>query len=337
MTLYARIKAIEYVLPKNLLDNARLAMEYPDWDVDKILNKTGINERYVVDPGQTACDLAVLACEKIFSSSVSKESIDAIIFCTQSPDYSLPATACILQNRVGISTNCMAFDINQGCSGYIYGLGIAKGLIETGQATNALVVTAETYSHYIHPGDRSVRTLFGDAAAVTWVAGETEGRGLERFRYGTDGSGAHNLIVPMGRARSPISDISKIPEISDDKGNMRSAAHLYMNGPAIFEFSMTRVPQIYKSLFDEEFTEEHLDRVVFHQANSFMLDALRRRLRIPKEKFVSKFSHCGNTVSSSIPIALKESLEDGSVREGTALALVGFGVGYSWAACVAHI
>ena len=266
--------------------------------------------------------------------NIERSDIDFIILCTQSPDYFLPATACILQDRLGLSTRCGAFDFNQGCSGFIYGLGLAKGLIETGQAKNVLLVTADTYSKYIHPADKSVRTLFGDAAAATLIQAVAGGPFIDRFRYGTDGAGAKNLIVPVGGARNP-SALNPAPELyTDDSGNVRTDANLYMNGAAIFEFSMTRIPELLASLFDDSFTLDDVDLFAFHQANKFMLDSLRRRVRLPVEKFICEFEHCGNTVSSSIPIALKESLDKGVLSEGKTVVGVGFGVGYSWAGCV---
>lgn len=336
MPTYARIAEIEYELPERVLDNQMLAEAFPEWDVDKIFQKTGISQRHIVAEGETASDLAFRACEKLFASSATpRDQIDCLIYCTQSPDYMLPATACILQHRLQLPQHCAAFDFNQGCSGFIYGLGIAKGFIESGQCKNVLLITAETYSRYINPRDKSVRTLFGDAAAATLIkASDEEGPCLDRFRYGSDGAGADNLIVPMGAARRPF-DAAQMPaEYEDDSGNVRSDADLYMNGPAIFEFSMTRVPALFASLFDEHFTAEQSDLFVFHQANQFMLEALRRRLKLAPEKFITEFKHCGNTVSCSIPIALKESLKKGQIPPGSVITAVGFGVGYSWGGCV---
>lgn len=335
MNLHARIMDIEYELPARSLDNETLAREFPEWDVDKIFAKTGIGERRIVDDAETASDLAYRACEKLFTKgNVQRSDVDALIYCTQSPDYLLPATACVLQHRLDLPTHCAAFDFNQGCSGFIYGLGIAKGLIESGQCRNVLLVTAETYSRYINPQDKSVRTLFGDAAAVTLLSASEGGPFLDRFRYGSDGAGAENLIVPIGGARKPAAVHPQPVEYRDESGNVRTDANLFMNGPAIFEFSMTRVPKLFASLFDEQTKQDDIDLFVFHQANQFMLDALRRRLKLPVEKFVTEFQHCGNTVSCTIPIALKESMDKGAITEGTTIAAVGFGVGYSWGACL---
>ncbi len=335
MNQFARITAIEYELPEKTLSNDELARDFPEWNVEKIFSKTGINVRHIVAADECASDLAFRACEKLLNSGVVERSdIDFIMLCTQSPDYFLPATACILQDRLKLSTQCGAFDYNQGCSGFIYGLGLAKGLIETGQAKNILLVTAETYSKYINPADKSVRTLFGDAAAATLVQATEDGPYIDRFRYGTDGAGAKNLIVPIGGSRHP-STLNQEPDLyTDDSGNTRSDADLYMNGSEIFEFSMTRIPQLFFSIFDQDFTLDQVDLFAFHQANKFMLDSLRRRIKLPVDKFIAEFEHCGNTVSSSIPIALKKSLEKGVLVEGKTVVGVGFGVGYSWAGCV---
>lgn len=335
MNEYAYIAAIEYELPKQLLTNEELACDYPAWGVDKIFSKTGINKRHIVDAEECASDLAYRACENIFiNSKIARSEIDFLVLCTQSPDYFLPATACVLQHRLGLPTTCGAFDFNQGCSGFIYGLGIAKGLIETGQARNVLLVTAETYSKYIHPADKSVRTIFGDAAAATLISSRANDFGLERFRYGTDGSGAKNLIVPVGASRNSKDAGRSLTEYCDESGNLRTDANLYMNGAAIFEFSMMRIPQLVDSLFDDEFCRADVDFFVFHQANKFMLDSLRRRIKISTEKFVTEYEEVGNTVSSSIPIALKKHLEKGFLKKGSIIALVGFGVGYSWGGCI---
>src|SRR5438309_11485134 len=168
--IHGTISAIEYFLPEKIVTTADLSAEFPDWSVEKIDAKTGIQERHIAAPGECASDLAVAAAQKLFESKACTASdIDFLLFCTQSPDYFLPTTACLIQNRLGIPTTAGAYDFNLGCSGYIYGLGQAEGLIATGQASNVLLLTAETYSKFIHPRDRSVRTIFGDAAAATLI------------------------------------------------------------------------------------------------------------------------------------------------------------------------
>lgn len=330
----AGIGGIAYYLPEKELDNASLAAENPEWTMEKIQEKTGIRCRRIAGAEECASDLGVAACHKLFEQGACKpEEIDFLLLCTQSPDYFLPTTACLMQERLGLPTHAGALDFNLGCSGYIYGLGLAKGLIETGQARNVLLVTAETYSKHIHPGDRSVRTLFGDAAAAT-ILRAGEGEGIGPFVYGTDGKGAANLMVPSGGLRRPRSPESAVAH-TDDQGNTRSADNLFMDGPEIFTFTLKAVPALVAATLEKAGAAmDDIDFFVFHQANQYMLESLRRKIRIPKEKFLSSFEHCGNTVSSTIPIVLHDMAEKGVVRPGHRVLLVGFGVGYSWGATI---
>ena len=328
----AYIHAIEYYLPEKILDNATLAEELSDWTPEKILQKTGISERHVAASDECSSDLAVAAASKLFASGVvAPDEIDFILLCTQSPDYILPTTACTLQSRLGIPTSSGALDFNLGCSGFIYGLGLAKGLIQSGQARSVLLITAETYSKFINPGDRSVRTLFGDGSAATLVRGtESDSDLIGPFIYGTDGTGAGNLIVPTGGARRPFE--ADAEEMHDESGNVRTSNNLYMNGAEIFNFTLQAVPQaINQTLAQSGKSMDDIRWFIFHQANKYMLDHLRRKMRIPEEKFVIALEHCGNTVSSSIPIALKDTLDHQGIAHGDVCMLVGFGVGYSWA------
>jgi 3-oxoacyl-[acyl-carrier-protein] synthase-3 len=334
----AALKAIEYHLPEGVLSNDRLAAEFGDWSVEKIEEKTGIRERRIAAEGERSSDLGVEAARSLFAAGACQPGdVDYLVLCTQSPDYFLPTTACIMQDRLGIPKSSGAIDFNQGCSGYVYGLGLAKGLIETGQARNVLLVTAETYSKFIHPADRSVRTIFGDAAAATLVTGvdgtpDTGDPWIGPFVYGTDGRGAENLIVPCGGSRSPRG-VSPAEAVEDEHGNRRSPENLYMNGSEIFTFTLTVVPRSVKDLLAKSGkTLEEVDLFVFHQANRFMLDHLRKKLNVPREKFYISFERYGNTVSSTIPIALKDAEKEGKLRPGDLVMLVGFGVGYSWGA-----
>lgn len=332
----AAIRAIEYHLPEGRLTNEQLGALFPEWPAAKIEEKTGIFERRVAAAGECSSDLAVAAARKLFASgSCRPEQIDYLIFCTQSPDYFLPTTACLIQHCLGLPTACGALDFNLGCSGYVYGLGLAKGLIESGQATNVLFLTGETYSKFIHPGDRSVRTLFGDAGSATLVQGMNTENGDEfigPFVFGTDGTGAKNLIVPTGGMRNRAPAGAEVAE-KDAQGNVRSPDNLYMNGSEIFAFTLKAVPQSVNSLLQHAGKRvEDIDLFIFHQANQYMLDYLRAKMKLPAEKFYIAMRHCGNTVSSTIPIALRHAIDAGKVKPGHLLMLVGFGVGYSWGA-----
>lgn len=328
----ATIRAIEYHLPEAVLSSEQLSQEFPDWPVKKIEDKTGIRTRHISGEGECSSDLGIAAARKLFASEAAKpEEIDYLLFCTQSPDYFLPTTACLVQDALGIPVHAGALDFNLGCSGFIYGLSLAKGLIETGQAANVLLITAETYSKFINPRDKSVRTLFGDAAAATLIRAEPgESDAIGPFVFGTDGRGARNLIVPTGgmRCRTPTGE-----EAQDKDGNWRSANDIYMNGAELFNFTMREVPDSINRLLQKTGTViGDYDLFVFHQANSYMLNHLRKGLRIPEERFVVAMADCGNTVSSTIPIALKRAFQEGRLKSGHRVMLVGFGVGYSWGA-----
>jgi 3-oxoacyl-[acyl-carrier-protein] synthase-3 len=243
-----------------------------------------------------------------------------------------------MQHRLGLSTDCGALDINQGCSGFVYGLSIAKALIESNIATNVLLITAETYSKFIHPQDRSVRTIFSDGASATLIAAVESGEDcIGPFVLGTDGRGAQELIVPAGGHRMPLSPGTAV-EKDDGSGNIRSDQNLFMNGAEIFNFTIRTVPAVVSQLLQKAGMElEEVDFFVFHQANKFMLDHLRKKLRIPPEKFCINMESYGNTVSSTIPMALEIARAQGQVRTGDKVMLVGFGVGYSWAATMLNL
>lgn len=320
----AAIRAIEYVLPDRCLDNAELAAAFPEWSVEKIAAKTGIQSRHVASDGQCASDLAVEAAQKLFASGCCDPAeIDFLLLCTQSPDYLLPTTACLIQNRLGLDTSIGALDFNLGCSGFVYGLGLAKGLIETGQSRRVLLLTAETYSKLLHPDDKSVRTIFGDAAAATLVVESDGPNSIGPFVYGTDGSRGGDLILRGSGARRD----------TPGSGTPFGPDYLYMNGAAVFEFTLSEVPKAVNALLERAKMElGAIDRFVFHQANQFMLEHLRKKLSIPPERFWIAMQNCGNTVSSTIPIALRELQQQQGIRPGELIMLVGFGVGFSWGA-----
>lgn len=330
----AAIKAIASYLPAGILTNEELAEDLGGWDAQKILEKTGIAVRRIAAAQECSSDLGVKAAERLFEKTgCAPSGIDFLLFCTQTPDYFLPTTACLVQDRLGLRLDCGALDFNQGCSGYVYGLGLAKGLIESGNAENVLLITAETYSKFINPRDRSVRTIFGDGAAATLLtAVDSEKQLMGPFVFGTDGRGAQELIVPAGGMRRPL---GSTVEQQDARGNWRSEHNLYMNGPEIYTFTMKTVPKLLDELLVKSGrTVEQVNHFFFHQANKFMLDRLRGRTTIPAEKFWVDMQDTANTVSSTIPIALEKALCRRQIRSGDTLALVGFGVGYSWGAAL---
>jgi 3-oxoacyl-[acyl-carrier-protein] synthase-3 len=332
----ASIYAVGVHFPETRLGNDQLASELEGWTADKIFDKTGIKERRVVKSDETALDLAERACLDLFGKmAVGRDEIDFVILCTQAPDYMLPTSACILQHRLGLKTSIGAFDINLGCSGYVYGLSVATGLIAAGSAKKILLVTADTYSKYINRKDRSVRTLFGDGATASLIIGNDCGQSsIGSFIFGTDGSGAKHLMVPAGGARIPQTPYTGV-EAVDASGNVRSQNDLFMDGAAIMAFTLAEVPKAFTKLLTvADMTLEQVDYIIFHQANAFMLEALRKKMKIPHEKMPCSFETVGNTVSSTIPVVIADLILTGKFEPGKTVALVGFGVGLSWAACV---
>jgi 3-oxoacyl-[acyl-carrier-protein] synthase III len=334
MSRKAIIKGIRSYLPPETLTNEQLAREHPDWEIDKIYQNTGVAVRHIAAPDQCASDLGVIAAQQLFETGITRpEEIDFLLFCTQGPDYFLPASACIMQDRLGLDMRCGAFDFNLGCSGFVYGLALAKSLIETDMANSILLIVGDTPSKANGKRDRSTITLFGDGASATIISNMDKGEeAMGPFVFGTDGRGAQNLIIPAGGYRNRP-NVETAIEKDDGKGNFRSLEQVYMNGAEIFNFSLQTVPKAIKQLLEKsQLSFEQVDYFVFHQANLFMLEALRRKLKIPREKFILNLEACGNTSSATIPMAIEEGIKSGNIKEPCKVMIVGFGVGYSWAA-----
>lgn len=325
----ARLEAIEYYHPEKVITTLDLEKDFPGYSFSKFEHKIGIRKRYVAARTETALDLAVAACDKLFLR-IDLKRIDYVIFCSQSPEYLMPSSACILQARLNLNNNIGAFDINLGCSGFTYGISMAKGLIESEQATCVLLITADTYSKYIHPRDRSNRAIFGDAAAACIISYSEENK-VFKFKFGTDGTGYKHLIVKNGGSRYPISE--KAEELIYGKGNVYTDNHLYMNGPEVFKFTSRVIPPfIEEVLAYNALSKLAIDQYVFHQANAHMLKVMRDNLDIEDSKFYINLEDGGNTVSSTVPIALKQ-YTNGLMRKTKELIMVaGFGVGLSWSA-----
>lgn len=324
----AFIKAISYYLPEKVVTNEELIKEFPEWSVEKVAQKVGVDSRHLAAENETAGDMAEKAARKLFEEyKIEPKSIDFLMLCTQSPDYFLPSTSCILQDKLGIPTTAGAFDYNLGCSGCIYGMAMAKGLIAAGIAKNVLLLTAETYNKYLHPSDKSNRSIFGDGAAACLVS--TEGFAeIGEFSLGTDGSGANNLIVKTGAARCKQSTGKYV---EDDEGHIWYDDYLYMNGGNIFNFTLEAVPVMMKDILAKNgFEQDNIDYYVFHQANKFMLNTIRKVCVLPKDKFYVNLATTGNTVSSTVLIGLKYCIDNGTIKTGDKVMITGFGVGLSW-------
>ena len=256
-----KIKQIEYYLPEGILTNEELEKAYPEWSANKLEKKVGIKQRHITGPNETSLDLATKAAIKVLEKE-DKDLIDFVLFCTQSPDYLLPTSACLLQSRLGLKTSIGALDFNLGCSGYVYGLALAKGLINAKLCKNVLLVTGETYSKFIAEDDISNRSIFGDAGTATLLTYSEEDM-LGEFIFGTDGNGAENLIVNGISARN----FYALKEVDRPT--------LYMNGPEIFNFTIETIPPLIHQVINKNKLQlSEIDYFILHQANKYILEFL---------------------------------------------------------------
>lgn len=330
----ARVRATSYALPSTLLTNDMLAAEHPDWKVEKMSGKTGIRNRHVAGPDVFTSDLAVSAAKVLFDAhTITPADVDYLIVCTQSPDFFLPSTACIVQAQLGMRADVGAVDITLGCSGFIYALSLAKGLIESGQVRNVLVITAETHSKFANSDDKSTRPIFGDGAAATFVVGDSLVDGMTGIILGTDGAGGPVLVVPNGGLRDAA---TYSPKSSVTTRGIETNGHdMYMDGLEVFNFTIRVVPGVVREVLEKSrITMNEIDLIIFHQANRYLIEHLRKKLEIPLEKFVVALENYGNTGSSTIPIALSDAVDAGRVKSGDKILIVGFGVGLSWGGMV---
>jgi len=325
------IEAVEYWLPGSGTTNDDLTREFGDWDARKAYRVTGVRNRCVGDVRLS--DMAVAAAEKLFQThSVDRSTIDLLIVVTQTGDYLMPATACLVQDKLQLSTGCGAFDLNLGCSGYVYGLSAAKAFLASGAMKRVLLITAEKVTH-LNKNDRSSRVLFGEAAAATLLScGENTVATMGEFDLGTDGAGYKNLIVEAGGTALPRSE-ETAREAVDESGNVRSRDNLFMDGMEIFNFSMRTGPAtIRAALVKNGVSQDEIACFILHQANKMILETLRTRMNVPQERFCVDLEDMGNTSSCTIPIALRNRLE--TFKVGDKILLCGFGIGYSWGSTV---
>jgi 3-oxoacyl-[acyl-carrier-protein] synthase III len=325
---YASIGPIAVHFPQRVETNAELQAAYPSWDMAVIGEKTGIHRRHIAAENELSSDLGVIAAQKLFDEqNIDPASIDFLLLCTQSPDYPLPTTACLMQPRLGLRNSVGALDFNLGCSGFVYGLALADGLIRTGSVKRVLLITAETYSKYIDASDRSLRTIFGDGAAATLIEACDEPT-LSAFQYGTDGTGADTLLVTEGGLRSKEHALKP-------RHRQRWKSTLYMDGPSLISFAVAAIPQLVNNILAAgNARREEVDLYILHQATLKMLQQLLEGLHIRPEQMPIVLEDCGNTVSSTIPIVIDQLRRDGRLKYGMHSMLIGFGVGWSWAGCL---
>ena len=309
---------ISYYLPDKIENIEGLDQKYEGWDIKSVINKTGIKKRYIAKKDETALDLAVKGCVKFFDEhDVKIENINSLIFVTQSPDYALPTSACVIQHKLGLPKNILAFDINLGCSGFVNSLSVATSLIDSSMIDNCLIVCAETYSKYIREDDRTTRTIFSDASAICLVEKNHKSTfSIGKSQFGVDGSGANNLIVKGSGAR----------ELSINENN-----HLFMDGSKVFMFTLNEVPKLVNNILSEaDKSIGDIDLFFFHQASKIVLDSIGKKLNIPESKMYNNLSEIGNTVSCTIPISLSNAIRKKNLKPGMIIMIIGFGVGYSW-------
>jgi len=326
--MHAAIGPISTYLPERVETNEQLGRENPSWNMEQIALKTGVCQRHIAAADELPSDLAVAAAERLFQEhAIDRASIDWILFCTQTPDYPLPTTACLIQERLGLNTRVGALDFNLGCSGFVYGLSLAEGLIRGGMARRVLLLTAETYSKYIHPDDRSLRTIFGDAAAATLIEAADE-PSLGGFVFGTDGRAADTLMVTEGGMRAPETALAP-------RKRQRWRSKLYMDGPELITISLEIIPKLVDDVLRAGKTRrEAIELFLMHQATRLMLEQIAGRMRLSEQQMPIMLEEYGNTVSSTLPLLIHDLRRAGRIRRGTQSLLVGFGVGFSWAGCL---
>ena len=327
-----RISGMACAVPETVHEVLDLADRFGIDVIKKIIASTGVERRRVV-ADECASDLCAAAAQRLFSDlNVDPGSVDALIFVSQTHDYTLPATACVLQERLGLPVSAAAFDVALGCSGYVYGLWLAASLLSSGGSQRVLLLVGDTVSKLVAETDRSVAALFGDGGSATLLDHDESAAPLP-FVLGTDGRGANHLIVPGGAFR----DRQGTQKTLDDS-DVRGGFDLYMNGAEIFAFTLKRVPELVAALHGATNTSSHeIDKYVFHQANRFMLQHLAKRMKLPVEKVVLNVQNFGNTSSTSIPLAMSTACVEQGGRTNGCYMLAGFGVGYSWAGCVAQL
>ena len=327
--MFAKINAITSYLPAQIEDNADI--------VDaRFMKKIGVKSRHIATD-ESAGDLAFKAAERLFAeNNIDRHETDFILLCTQHPDYQMPHTAAHLQHRLGLGKNVGSMDIGLGCSGYVYGLAVAKGLIESGLAKKILFLTSSVYTKYINVRDKSARPLFGDGATATWLEGD-DSEGLSAFVFGSDGSRYDKLIIPVGGSKFPPRDN---PEVfsTDDNKNYRSNYEVYMDGMAITYFTLREIPKLVDDVLTAaKLTRADLDYCIFHQANKFMMTYLRDKAGLNEVPFHNDISTTGNIVSGSVALAIEQVVKSHGAAGLKRVMLAGFGVGLSWAGCIADL
>jgi 3-oxoacyl-[acyl-carrier-protein] synthase-3 len=322
-----QINEISCYLPSNKITNKFLSEKFGISE-EEIFKRTGVLERRHTHPDFVMEDMAFEAAKNLLDKNPELYSkIDGLLLIGHGFSYKAPNTSAILQHRLQLSNNCYCLDLPHGCSGYMYGLSVAHALLKANICSNILLITGDTPSYVIHQNDVELLSIFGDSATATWISKSNKNEDIQ-FVFKTDGSGFDKLIVDRSGSRNKI-DIKYLEETNLSYGIMK------MDGTAIFLMSIKEVPSlIQQTLEKNKITLDEIDFVVFHQANSFMLEVLRKKLKIPIEKFFNDIQYTGNTVASSIPIALHQLINENKLKRNMKILLAGFGIGYTLGACV---
>ena len=322
------IEDLEYHLPDQVVTNDDLNHKHPDWDMTKIVSKSGVHRRHLSNERETALDLALHACDKLLQRH-DKNLVDGILFCTQTPDYIMPGNSFLVQDRLNLRQDIIVFDYNLACSGFVYGLAIAHGFIHSGLARKLLLITAETYSKLVNPKDRSCMCLFGDGAAATLVSVSPSSAGIIDIELGSAGQLWKSFHVPAGGFRLPKSENTSVESV-DSTGNVRSQNDIHMDGLGVWGFINSKIPrQIRNLLTRNQLSIKDVDLFLFHQASKMTLDSLVRILGLSDQQMFMNLENIGNTVSSSIPIAIRDAHDQGRICQGDRVILSAFGVGLS--------
>lgn len=327
----SKILDIGLFFPAKVYSNEELQADFPNLKVKELTRLTGVLSRHICESSETSVDMGIEAAQALFAQGkINKDDVDYLIFCSAGGDFITPASACIVHEKLNLKSNCGTVDINQGCTGFLHGLNLADALVTSGNAKNVLLITSEAISKTVHPQDKGNRAIFGDAAAATLVCKATEKTDFGGFIFGTDGSKYDQIIIKHGRERYPLPESAE-DDFTDDFGTTRNHSKIYMNGGEVFNFSVGKAPGLIDDLLTKaNLNKEEIDFFVFHQSNRILLETLGKKLKIPEEKIIFELETNGNTVSSSIPIALKKAEKKGLIKKGHKLLFAAFGVGFSW-------
>ncbi len=331
----AAILDIAYQMGSNRLCHSDLLSKNPDWDAEQLASMVGENDLFYANKDETSLDLGYKACLKLFEKYPElPDIVDGLIFCTVTADHMVPQNSFILHKKLNLKKKVFSIDIGMGCPGFMSSLLTAHGLLHSGLLKNILIVNAETCTKYVNDKDRSIKPLFSDGAAVTWVCGSSTSTGLLDMDFGTMGSGYDTVWIPAGQCRLPRSLETSI-EKADQNGNIRTLEQMHMDGMKLLPLVSSLVPNQIKWLLKRNHLRmTDIDLFVFHQASKVALDYLEKRLKIPQEKYFRNLHCVGNTSSASIPIALKDAMTADKIKNGDKVLISGFGAGFSWISAI---